>query len=121
MARFLHSNNLPKPTAFGMTTVTNTVKLFAERSINGIISLKRNVNSDNARRRFDGRAEARIIEIACSPAPKGYSRWTLRLLEDQAKIVLDIPVSKDTIGRALKNKLRPHMNDYWCIPAKRGC
>ena len=51
---------------------------------------------------FDGRAEARIIEIACSPAPEGHSRWTLRLLEEQAKIVLDVPVSKDTIGRALK-------------------
>ena len=56
----------------------------------------------NARRKFDGRAEARIIEIACSPAPEGHSRWTLRLLEEQAKIVLDVPVSKDTIGRALK-------------------
>lgn len=51
-------------------------------------------------RKFDGRAEARIIEIACSPAPEGHSRWTLRLLEEQAKIVLDVPVSKDTIGRA---------------------
>lgn len=52
------------------------------------------------RQKFDGRAEARIIEIACSPAPEGHSRWTLRLLEEQAKIVLDVPVSKDTIGRA---------------------
>ncbi len=67
---------------------------------------------------MDGRAEARIIEIACSPAPEEHSRWTLRLLEEQAKIVLDVPVSKDTIGRAKKNRLRPHMNDYWCIPSK---
>jgi len=44
--------------------------------------------------------EARIIEIACSHAPAGHSRWTLRLLEEQAKAVLDVPVSKDTIGRA---------------------
>lgn len=85
-----------------MATVTNTVKLFSEEGIDGIISLKRNINSDNARRKLDGRAEAHIIEIACSPAPEGHSRWTLRLLEEQAKIVLDDPVSKDTIGRALK-------------------
>lgn len=85
-----------------MATVSNTVKLFSEKGIEGIISLNRNVNSDNARRKLDGRAEARIIEIACSPAPKGHSRWTLRLLEEQAKVVLDVPVSKDTIGRALK-------------------
>ncbi len=101
-----------------MATVTNTVKLYSEKGIEGITSLNRSVSSDQARRKFDGRAEARIIEIACSPAPEGHSRWTLRLLEEQAKIVLDVPVSKDTIGRAFKKKLRPHMNDYWCIPSK---
>lgn len=85
-----------------MATITNTLKLYSEEEIRGVISLKRNVNSDNACRKFDGRAEARIIEIACSPAPEGHSRWTLRLLEEQAKLVLDVPVSKDTIGRALK-------------------
>lgn len=85
-----------------MATITNTVKLFTERGIDGIITLKRNVNSNNARRKFDGRVEAHIIEIACSPAPEGHSRWTLRLLEEQAKIVLDVPISKDTIGRSLK-------------------
>ena len=102
-----------------MATIMNTVKLYSEKGIQGIRTMNRNVNSDNARRKFDGRAEARIIEIACSPAPEGHSRWTLRLLEEQAKIVLDVPVSKDTIGRGFKkNKLRPHMNDYWCIPSK---
>ena len=85
-----------------MATVTNTVKLFCEGGIESIITLNRNVNSDNARRKLDGRAEARIIEIACSPAPEGHSRWTLRLLQQQAKVVLDGPVSKDTIGIALK-------------------
>lgn len=70
-----------------MATITNTVKLYSEKGIRGIITLNRNVNSDNARRKFDGRAEVRIIEIACSPAPEGHSRWTLRLLEEQARIV----------------------------------
>ena len=82
--------------------MTNTVKKYFEGGIDAVVEFKRNVNSDNARRKFDGRAEARIIEIACSPAPEGHSRWTLRLLEEQAKIVLDVPVSKDTISRALK-------------------
>ena len=85
-----------------MATVTNTVKLFCKSGVDGLITLNRNLNSDNARRKLDGRAEAHIIEISCSPAPEGHSRWTLRLLEEQAKVVLDVPVSKDTIGRALK-------------------
>lgn len=83
-----------------MDTLTNTVKLYYDKGIQDIITLNRNVNSDNAHRKFDGRAEAGIIEIACSPAPDGHSRWPLRLLEEQAKIVLDVPVSKDTFGRA---------------------
>lgn len=67
------------------STVTDAVKLYAKKGIEGIISMNRNVNSDNARRKFDGCAEARTIEVACSPAPEGHSRWTLRLLEEQAK------------------------------------
>lgn len=39
-------------------TVTNTVELFTKEGINGITHLKRNVNSDNACRKLDGRAEA---------------------------------------------------------------
>ena len=85
-----------------MATVTNVVKLYHNEGIEGIVSLKRNINSDNARRKLDGRTEAHLNEIACSPAPEGHSRWTLRLLEEQARIVLDTPVGKNAIGRALK-------------------
>lgn len=83
-------------------TVTNTVKLFINEGIGGITNLKRNVNSDNARRKLDGRAEAHIIEIACGPVPEGHARWTLRLLEEKARMELDVPVGKNAIGRALK-------------------
>ena len=86
------------------TTVSNIARLYGRQGFEAVITIKRNVNSDNSRRKLDGRAEARIIEIACSPAPAGHSRWTLRLLEEQAKIVLETPVSKDTIGRALKQQ-----------------
>lgn len=85
-----------------IATVTNTVRKYIEEGLESAVSLKRNVNSNNARRKLDGRAEARLIEIACTPAPEGHSRWTLRLLEEQAKIVLDTPVGKNAIGRALK-------------------
>ena len=66
-------------------TVSNTVAGYAEKGIEYLTSLKRNVNSNNSRRKVDGRTEARIIELACSPAPEGHSRWTLRLLEDECK------------------------------------
>ena len=88
-----------------LATVTNTVKKYFEGGIDAIDAVtefKRNVNSDNARRVLDGRAEARIIELACGPVPEGHSRWTIRLLEEKSRIILDTPVSREAIRRALK-------------------
>lgn len=83
-------------------TVYNVIKYYVDGGIDNVLTVGRSVNSDNARRKLDGRAEAKLIEIACGPAPEGYSRWTLRLLEEKAKVELEVPVSKDAIGRALK-------------------
>ena len=33
---------------------------------------------------FDGAFEARLIALACSDAPEGHRRWTVRLLADKA-------------------------------------
>ena len=33
---------------------------------------------------FDGSQRAAVTTLACTPAPTGHSRWTLRLLADQA-------------------------------------
>lgn len=83
-------------------TVSNTVAGYATEGMDYITKLKRNVNSNNSRRKVDGRTEARIIELACSPAPEGYSHWTLRLLEDELKVVLEEPISREAIRRTLK-------------------
>jgi transposase len=83
-------------------TVYNVIKYYIEGGIDKVLTVDRSINSDNARRKLNGRAEAKLIEIACGPAPEGFARWTLRLLEEHAKVELEVPVSKDTIGRALK-------------------
>ena len=67
-----------------------------------MLTLKRSVNSNQARRKVDGRIEARLIEIACSPAPEGHGRWTIRLLENEMKVILDEPISREAIRRTLK-------------------
>jgi transposase len=85
-----------------LATVSNIVKEYNSGGIDKVLTYNRSSNSDQARRKLDGRGEAKVIEIACGPAPEGYSRWTLRLLEEKCRIELETPVSKDTIGRALK-------------------
>ena len=67
-------------------------------------ALKRKHNPNSARKRiFDGAAEAKLIALACSPAPEGFARWSLRLLEEKV-VELNIveQVSDNTIGRTLK-------------------
>lgn len=83
-------------------TIASTIKLYAEKGLEETLKLKRSVNSDNARRKVDGRTEARIVQMACGPVPEGHSRWTIRLLEDELKVVLDEPISREAIRRSLK-------------------
>lgn len=83
-------------------TISNTAKIFVLDGLDAVLKLKRNINSNNARRKVDGRIEARIVEIACGPVPEGHARWTIRLLENQEKIEFDEPVSREAIRRSLK-------------------
>ena len=50
-----------------------------------------------------GAAEAKLIALACSAAPEGFARWSLRLLEERV-VELNIveKASDNTIGRTLK-------------------
>ncbi|HKM83932.1 MAG TPA: IS630 family transposase [Candidatus Acidoferrum sp.] len=82
-------------------------------------TLLRKYNPNSARPRiFDGAAEAKLIALACSPAPEGFARWSLRLLEEKV-VELNIveKASDNTIGRTpKKNTLQPHRNRQWVIP-----
>ena len=52
---------------------------------------------------FDGAFEARLITLACSKAPEGRQRWTVRLLAEKAVELNITPnVSHMTIQRILK-------------------
>jgi len=52
---------------------------------------------------FDGAFEARLIALACSDAPEGYDRWTIRLLADKAvELKFASSVSHMTVQRVLK-------------------
>ncbi len=52
---------------------------------------------------FDGEFEARLIALACSDAPEGRQRWTVRLLAEKAVELNYAPaVSHMTVQRVLK-------------------
>ena len=60
-------------------------------------------------RKLDGRQEAQLMAIACSPAPAGRARWTMKLLARRL-VELEVIGSIDpaTVCRTLKkNTLKP--------------
>ncbi|RZK14630.1 MAG: helix-turn-helix domain-containing protein [Hymenobacter sp.] len=53
--------------------------------------------------RFDGPQRAAVTALACTPAPVGHSRWTLRLLADKAvELELVEAISHETVSQVLK-------------------
>ncbi len=54
-------------------------------------------------RTLDGRAEARLITLACSSPPEGRTDWTMQLLADRlVELKVVEAVSDETVRRTLK-------------------
>ena len=88
-----------------VANVERTRRQLVEESFETVLIRKYNP-SCAPRRIFDGAAEAKLIALACGPAPEGHARWTLSLLEEKV-VELNIveKASDNTIGRTLKKTL----------------
>jgi transposase len=86
----------------GIATVERTRRQLLEEGFAAV--LKRKYNPNSARPRiFDGAAEAKLIALTLSPAPEGFARWSLRLLEEKVvELSIVEKASDNTIGRTLK-------------------
>jgi transposase len=90
--------------ALGITgrTIEHLKKRFVEDGLEAALERK---PREKAPREviFDGAFEARLISLACSDAPEGHLRWTVRLLADKAvELNLAPSVSHMTVQRVLK-------------------
>ena len=57
------------------------------------------------RRKLDGKHEAHLVAVACSAAPEGHTRWTLRLLADQVvKLEFTDSICRETVRQVLKKR-----------------
>jgi transposase len=66
-------------------------------------ALQRQKQVQSRTRRLDGRQEAHLIALACSPPPEGHARWTLRLLADRMVALEYVDdLSHETVRRTLK-------------------
>jgi len=90
--------------ALGVTprTLEHLKKRFVEEGMDA--ALERRKSEGHSREvRFDGAFEAKLIALACSEAPEGAARWTVRLLADKAVELSFAPsISHMTVQRILK-------------------
>ena len=87
-------------------TVGNVRRRFVEGGPTAALNRKPQCRPSKVRL-LDGRAEARLVALACSVPPAGRDHWTLQLLADRlVELRVVDAVSADTVGRCLK-KTRP--------------
>jgi hypothetical protein len=67
------------------------------------VCLERKPMSKVKEKKADGEVEAHLIALSCSKAPKGFSRWSLRLLaERMVEMQYVESISHETVRRVLK-------------------
>ena len=85
-----------------IATVERTRRQLVEEGFEAVLTRKYNPKSARPRI-FDGAAEAKLLALTLSPAPDGFARWTLRLLEEKVvELHIVERASDNTIGRTLK-------------------
>jgi transposase len=83
-------------------TVGRVCQRFVEQGLEAALARKKQ-DRPSRQPKLDGRAEAHLIALACSPPPEGRAEWTMQLLADKlvALQVVD-SVCDETVRRALK-------------------
>jgi len=82
-------------------TIEHLKERFVEEGIEAALERKPRVKPPKLS--FDGAFDARLTALACSPAPAGRARWTVRLLAEKVVELKIAPkVSTMSVHRALK-------------------
>ena len=84
-----------------VATIERVRQQFVEEGFEAVLSYKQ--RKRNKPRSLDGEKEAHLIAIACSEAPPGKARWTLRLLSERMVELGHVEqISHETIRQTLK-------------------
>ncbi|GHT07261.1 hypothetical protein AGMMS49525_16340 [Bacteroidia bacterium] len=84
-----------------MRTIDRIKKKLVEKGMTA--ALERDKGSRIYEKKIDGDMEAKIISIACSEPPKGFAKWSLRMLADKMVELQYIDsISYVSIGNVLK-------------------
>ena len=95
------NEQISKVLKVGMRTIDRIKKRFIEDGMEE--TLERKPTSRTYDVKADGDVEARLVTLCCSEPPKGYAKWSLRLLADKmVELKYVESISYETVRRVLK-------------------
>ena len=99
------NNQISRVLKVGMRTIDRTKKKFVEEGFDAV--LERRPTQREYERKADGDFEAHLIALCCSEPPKGFAKWSLRLLADKVvELKYAESISHETVRRVLKKRLK---------------
>jgi transposase len=75
------NEQLSKVLKIGMRTIDRVKKKFIEEGFEGV--LERRPTQRIYEPKMDGDTEAKLVTLCCNEPPKGFAKWSLRLLADK--------------------------------------
>lgn len=98
----LPDTQVAKTLQIGVRSIESLRRRFVEEGLESCLVRKKQ-EYPSIQRIFDGEKEAKLIAVACGPAPKDRARWTLTLLADRVvELRIVESCSPATIQRVLK-------------------
>ena len=100
-------------------TIEHLKRRFVEQGLEFALERKRRVRPPR-KVIFDGEFEARLVALACSPAPPGRSPLDVAPFggESGGTGLGRAGLGDDGAADAKKNQLQPHRKKYWRIPPR---
>jgi len=97
----LTNEQVSKVLQISMRMIDRIKQKFVEEGFE--VCLERRVLSRTKEKKVDGDLEAHLIALSCSKPPKGFSRWSLRMLADKiVELKYAENISHETVRRVLK-------------------
>jgi len=99
------NEEMAKVLKIGMRTIDRVKKRFVEDGLDA--ALDRKGSERKYFRKADGDVEAHLIALSCGKPPKGYGRWSLRLLADKMVELNYVEnISHETVRTVLKKRFK---------------
>ncbi|MFZ2338209.1 MAG: IS630 family transposase [Bacteroidales bacterium] len=114
------NEQISKVLKVGMRTIDRVKKKFIEEGFEAC--LDRRPTTRIYETKTDGDVEAKLVSLCCSEPPKGFAKWSLRLLADKMVELNYVESISHVTVRSVpkKNELKPWKVKGWVIPPEQN-